>query len=96
MIDLSHANSSKQHHKQIEVAADVASQIVAGDMRITGVMIESHLQEGRQDLGKDKLAHGVSITDACISMEQTVPVLQQLANAVQQRRMAVAANKKQD
>ena len=96
MIDLSHANSSKQHHKQIEVAADVASQIVAGDMRITGVMIESHLQEGRQDLGKDKLAHGVSITDACISLEQTVPVLQQLANAVQQRRMAVAANKKQD
>ena len=96
MIDLSHANSSKQHHKQIEVAADVASQIAAGDMRITGVMIESHLQEGRQDLGKDKLAHGVSITDACISMEQTVPVLQQLANAVQQRRMAVAANKKQD
>ena len=86
MIDLSHANSSKQHHRQIEVAADVARQIAAGEQRITGVMIESHLQEGRQDLGKGELAHGVSITDACISMAQTVPVLQQLADAVLQRR----------
>ncbi len=86
MIDLSHANSSKQHHKQIEVAADVARQIAAGEQRITGVMIESHLQEGRQDLGKGALAHGVSITDACISMAQTVPVLQQLADAIKQRR----------
>ena len=87
MIDLSHANSSKQHAKQIEVAADVATQISAGDARITGVMIESHLQEGRQDIKEgEKLAHGVSVTDACISFAQTQPVLAQLAQAVQARR----------
>ena len=87
MIDLSHANSSKQHIRQIDVAADVARQIAAGDTRITGVMIESHLHEGRQDLGEgNALRHGVSITDACISMAQTLPVLQQLAEAVRQRR----------
>ncbi|MDO5653223.1 MAG: 3-deoxy-7-phosphoheptulonate synthase [Brachymonas sp.] len=92
MIDLSHANSSKQHHKQIDVAADVASQIAGGETRITGVMIESHLQEGRQDLGDNitALQHGVSITDACISMEQTLPVLRQLAEAVQKRRASAA------
>ena len=86
MIDLSHANSSKQHRKQIEVAADIAAQIAGGDRRITGVMIESHLNEGRQDLCQKPLQHGVSITDACISMEQTIPVLQQLAAAVRKRR----------
>ena len=86
MIDMSHANSSKQHRKQIEVAADIAAQIAGGDRRITGVMIESHLNEGRQDLCQKPLQHGVSITDACISMEQTVPVLQQLAAAVRKRR----------
>ncbi|MCK6423941.1 MAG: 3-deoxy-7-phosphoheptulonate synthase [Burkholderiaceae bacterium] len=87
MIDCSHANSSKQHRRQIEVAADVAAQIAAGETRITGVMIESHLQEGRQDLVVGQaLAHGVSITDACISWAQTQPVLQQLAQAVAERR----------
>ena len=86
MIDMSHANSSKQHRKQIEVAADIAAQIAAGEKRITGVMIESHINEGRQDLCQKPLQHGVSITDACISMEQTVPVLQQLAAAVRKRR----------
>ena len=87
MIDLSHANSSKQHHRQIDVAQDVAAQIAAGDARITGVMIESHLNEGRQDIVDGQpLAHGVSVTDACISFAQTVPVLQQLAQAVRQRR----------
>lgn len=87
MVDLSHANSSKQHRRQIDVAADVAQQIAAGDQRITGVMIESHLSEGRQDIveGQD-LAYGVSLTDACISMAQTIPVLQQLAAAVRTRR----------
>ena len=89
MIDVSHANSSKQHRRQIEVAADVAAQIAAGDRRITGVMIESHLEEGRQDLVPGvPLKHGVSITDACISFAQTVPVLQGLAQAVQARRRA--------
>jgi 3-deoxy-7-phosphoheptulonate synthase len=87
MIDVSHANSSKQHQRQIVVAGDVALQITAGDRRITGIMIESHLQEGRQDLAPGiSLRRGVSITDACISMEQTIPVLQQLATAVQARR----------
>jgi len=87
MVDMSHANSSKQHRRQIDVAADVAQQIAAGDRRITGVMIESHLSEGRQDIveGQD-LAYGVSLTDACISMAQTIPVLQQLAAAVRTRR----------
>jgi 3-deoxy-7-phosphoheptulonate synthase len=87
MIDVSHANSSKQHQRQIVVAADVASQITAGDIRITGIMIESHLEEGRQDIVPGvQLLHGVSVTDACISMAQTVPVLQQLAQAVRARR----------
>ena len=88
MIDFSHANSSKQHRRQIDVGADVAAQIAAGDARITGVMIESHLHEGRQDIVEGQtLQHGVSLTDACISMEQTIPVLQQLADAVRQRRL---------
>ncbi|MBK7282018.1 3-deoxy-7-phosphoheptulonate synthase [Candidatus Aalborgicola defluviihabitans] len=87
MIDVSHANSSKQHARQIVVASEVAAQIAAGDQRITGIMIESHLQEGRQDIVPGTpLKHGVSVTDACISMEQTIPVLQQLAAAVKARR----------
>ena len=87
MVDVSHANSSKQHRKQIEVAADVAAQIAAGEARITGLMIESHLREGRQDIVDGQpLQPGVSVTDACISMEQTVPVLQGLAAAVRARR----------
>ena len=87
MVDVSHANSSKQHRKQIDVAADVAAQVAAGNARITGLMIESHLQEGRQDIVDGQpLQLGVSVTDACISMEQTVPVLQGLAAAVRARR----------
>ena len=69
------------------MAAEVATQIAAGDARITGLMIESHLQEGRQDIVPGQaLQHGVSVTDACISFEQTVPVLQGLAAAVRTRR----------
>ncbi len=91
MIDVSHANSSKQHARQIVVAQDVAAQIAAGDARITGIMIESHLNDGRQDiLPGTPLQHGVSVTDACISMVQTVPVLEALAAAVRQRRRAKA------
>ena len=87
MIDVSHANSSKQYQRQIAVAADVALQMAAGDQRITGVMIESHLHEGRQDMVPGvPLQYGVSVTDACISMAQTVPLLQGLAAAVQLRR----------
>jgi 3-deoxy-7-phosphoheptulonate synthase len=89
MIDVSHANSSKQHQRQIDVALDVAGQVAAGDARIMGVMVESHLEEGRQDIvAGQPLRHGVSVTDACISFAQTVPVLQQLAAAVRARRQA--------
>ena len=89
MIDCSHANSSKQHQRQIEVANDIAQQIAGGDHRIIGAMIESHLQEGRQDVSPDKeLVYGKSITDACISWEDSLPVLETLAKAVQKRRNA--------
>jgi 3-deoxy-7-phosphoheptulonate synthase len=87
MIDVSHANSDKQHQRQIEVVADVAQQITLGDARIMGVMIESHLNEGRQDLVPGRpLQHGVSITDPCISFSQTRPLLDLLAQAVRNRR----------
>ena len=95
MVDFSHANSSKKYERQIEVGHDVAGQIAgtkaAGDKRITGVMIESHLQPGRQDLApgqtKSDLKVGVSITDACLSWAQTEPVLRELAAAVRTRRL---------
>ncbi len=87
MIDVSHANSSKLHSRQISVAADVARQIATGDRRIAGVMIESHLNEGRQEIVPGKaLKHGVSVTDACISFDQTIPVLEGLALAARNRR----------
>jgi 3-deoxy-7-phosphoheptulonate synthase len=87
MIDVSHANSSKQYQKQVEVALDVARQVAMGDGRIMGVMIESNLREGRQDIVPGQaLERGVSVTDACISMDQTAPVLQELARAVRERR----------
>ena len=89
MVDCSHANSSKQHRRQIEVAADVAAQIAAGERRIIGVMVESHLHEGRQELLPGvALKPGVSITDACIAWHDTVPLLRGLAQAVVQRRAA--------
>ncbi|MDE2395381.1 MAG: 3-deoxy-7-phosphoheptulonate synthase [Burkholderiales bacterium] len=87
MIDCSHANSAKQHRRQIEVAADVAARIAAGERRIIGLMVESHLHEGRQNLVPGQpLAHGVSITDACIGWVDTEPLLHALAAAVQKRR----------
>ena len=87
MIDASHANSEKQYQRQIDVSSDVANQIADGDNRIMGVMLESHLVEGRQDVVKNKeLTYGQSITDACISWENTVSVLEKLAESVQQRR----------
>ncbi|MBI3368926.1 MAG: 3-deoxy-7-phosphoheptulonate synthase, partial [Burkholderiales bacterium] len=87
MVDCSHANSAKQHRRQIEVAADVGAQVSAGERRIVGVMVESHLHEGRQDLlPGGTLQPGVSITDACIGWDDTVPLLRQLAEAVRQRR----------
>jgi 3-deoxy-7-phosphoheptulonate synthase len=91
MIDFSHANSSKQFKKQIEVARDVGMQLAGGEDRIFGVMIESHLKEGRQDLKPGKpLDYGVSVTDACIGWEDTVVALEILAEAVRARRIALA------
>ena len=91
MVDCSHANSQKQHERQVDVAADVATQVAGGDERIVGVMIESHLNAGRQDLRPgEALAYGVSITDACIGWDTTVDTLRALAEAVRKRRVALA------
>ena len=91
MIDFSHANSSKQHQRQVDVARDVAGQMAAGNRCIVGVMVESHLQAGAQKFspGKDdpaRLAYGQSITDACINWDDSVGVLQVLSDAVLARR----------
>ena len=88
MIDCSHSNSQKQFKKQVEVAEDVAAQVAAGDERIFGVMIESNIVEGRQDLGADcsQLTYGQSITDACIGFADTEYVLAKLSAAVTARR----------
>ncbi len=87
MIDASHANSSKKFENQPLVLADVGTQVAAGDRRIIGVMIESNLVAGRQDLEPGKaLTYGQSITDACIGWDTTVEVLEKLADAVAARR----------
>ena len=91
MVDCSHANSSKQHERQIDVARDIAGQVAGGSRRIFGVMVESHLVGGAQKFtpGKDDpagLVHGQSITDACIDWEESVGVLDVLADAVKARR----------
>ena len=89
MIDFSHANASRQYQRQVDVATDVGRQVAAGDERIVGVMVESHLHPGRQDLVPGKaLAYGVSITDACIGWDDTEKVLDTLAAAVRSRRLA--------
>jgi 3-deoxy-7-phosphoheptulonate synthase len=91
MVDCSHANSSKQHQKQIDVAKDIANQIAGGSNRVFGVMVESHLQAGAQKFtpGKDQIAgleYGKSITDACLGWDDSVQVLDVLSQAVKQRR----------
>lgn len=92
MIDCSHANSRKQHQLQIEVANDVAAQMAAGDDRIIGLMVESHLKAGRQDLKPGcELEYGMSITDACIGWDDSVQVLDTLAEAVRNRRVQRAS-----
>ncbi|SUA61826.1 Phospho-2-dehydro-3-deoxyheptonate aldolase, Phe-sensitive [Oligella urethralis] len=91
MIDASHANSSKKPENQPIVMDDVAQQIEAGDQRICGVMIESHLVAGRQDQVEGKpLVYGQSITDGCIDWETTERVLARLAEAVKVRRQKAA------
>ncbi|MES2423872.1 MAG: 3-deoxy-7-phosphoheptulonate synthase [Pseudomonadota bacterium] len=91
MVDFSHANSSKQHEKQLEVAREVGGQISGGSRSVFGVMIESHLNSGAQKFtpGKDdasKLTYGQSITDACLNWDDSLQALNVLASAVQQRR----------
>ena len=89
MVDFSHANSRKQHKLQREVCTDVCTQVANGTKAIIGVMIESHLEPGRQDQVEGQpLKYGQSITDACIGWEDTVAVLIQLAEASRTRRTA--------
>ncbi len=91
MVDCSHANSSKQHEKQMDVAIDIAGQIKSGSRSVFGVMVESHIEAGAQKFtpGKDdvsKLAYGKSITDACLGWEPSQQVLAILSEAVRARR----------
>ena len=92
MIDFSHANSLKQFHRQIIVGQDVADQLAAGDYRIKGVMIESHLVEGRQDIQAGITpVYGQSITDACIGWDDTVSLLHILSESIERRRTKLTA-----
>ncbi|TXH88376.1 MAG: 3-deoxy-7-phosphoheptulonate synthase [Rhodoferax sp.] len=89
LVDCSHANSSKRFDRQPQVAADVAAQMAAGQKAIIGVMIESHLVAGNQSVVPGQpLVYGQSITDGCLSLADTVPVLENLAASVRQRRLA--------
>lgn len=88
MIDFSHANSSKNPQKQMDVGLDIARQLSGGEDRIFGIMVESHLKAGRQDLMPGKsLAYGLSITDGCIGWEDSRKLLDTLAEAVRKRRV---------
>ncbi len=91
MIDCSHGNSRKQHERQIEVGYDVAGQVAAGNRRIMGLMVESNIHPGRQDIVPGKpLAYGVSVTDACIGWEDTEDLLRIFAEAARKRRAHAA------
>ncbi|MEO7390742.1 MAG: 3-deoxy-7-phosphoheptulonate synthase [Ramlibacter sp.] len=87
LVDCSHGNSSKDYRRQPEVAADIARQIAQGSQAIAGVLLESHLAQGRQDIthGRTGLRYGQSVTDGCIGWDATVQVLEQLAQAVRSR-----------
>jgi 3-deoxy-7-phosphoheptulonate synthase len=92
MVDFSHGNSRKQFKLQMEVNDSVCAQLAAGEDRIAGVMVESHLVEGRQDISPDKpLTYGQSVTDACINWDDSVIVLDKLAAAVRERRLVEAS-----
>ncbi|HRA47516.1 MAG TPA: 3-deoxy-7-phosphoheptulonate synthase, partial [Thermomicrobiales bacterium] len=87
MIDASHGNSSKDYRKQPAASAEVAAQVAAGDRAIIGVMLESFIEDGKQDLKPGlPLTYGQSITDGCMGWEMTLPVLEELAAAVRTRR----------
>jgi 3-deoxy-7-phosphoheptulonate synthase len=92
MIDFSHSNSSKNHERQVDVSHDVAAQVAGGDNRLFGVMVESHLKGGRQDLvSGQELVYGMSITDACLAWESSAEILAELSEAVEVRRRKNAA-----
>lgn len=92
MIDFSHGNSSKDPQKQLDVGHDVSAQVANGEERIFGIMMESHLKGGRQDLVPGKtLEYGVSITDGCVSWEESRAMLDELAEAVRKRRLRAEA-----
>jgi 3-deoxy-7-phosphoheptulonate synthase len=87
MIDCSHANAAKDYRRQAAVAAEIGAQIAGGERRIVGMMVESHLVEGRQDLQAGKApTFGQSITDACLGWDDSVRLLEALAAAVGERR----------
>jgi len=89
MVDCSHANSNKQYKRQLDVADAIGAQVGQGDRRIIGLMVESHLREGRQDLVPGRpLVHGQSITDACLGWDDSVMLLESLAEQVRRRRKA--------
>ena len=91
MVDCSHGNSEKQFKKQHDVANNIATQLNVGEKRIIGLMLESHLQEGRQDHAPGcDLEYGKSITDACLGWDDTVTTLHMLAQAVQVRRAKIS------
>jgi 3-deoxy-7-phosphoheptulonate synthase len=93
MIDCSHGNSDKDPANQVTVGHDIAAQIAAGDARIFGVMVESHLKAGRQDLIPGRaLTYGQSITDGCIGWEDTRNLIDALADAARERRVKAAAD----
>ncbi|RYF39798.1 MAG: 3-deoxy-7-phosphoheptulonate synthase, partial [Comamonadaceae bacterium] len=83
----SHGNSSKDYRRQPEVAADIARQLAGGSRTIAGILLESHLEEGRQDItnGRLGLVYGQSVTDGCIGWDSTRAVLEGLAAAVKCR-----------
>jgi 3-deoxy-7-phosphoheptulonate synthase len=87
MVDCSHANAAKQYQRQAEVAADIGAQLAGGERRVVGVMVESHLVEGRQDIVEGKpLRFGQSVTDPCLGWEDSAKLLETLAAAVRKRR----------
>jgi 3-deoxy-7-phosphoheptulonate synthase len=92
LVDCSHGNSSKDYRRQPVVAADLAQQVAAGSRFVAGVLLESHLVEGRQDIvnGRAGLTYGQSVTDGCIGWDATVAVLDGLAQAARSRRKLAA------
>ena len=95
VVDASHGNSQKNHLRQLDVVHDLAGQIGAGEQAIRGVMLESHLVAGRQDLDQrhpDALEYGKSVTDACVDLDMTAAMLDELARAARARRAGTGPN----